>query len=82
MTWPSQSLDFNPIEHAFYLLKRILKVETPRNKQQLKVTLVKAWNSISNEEHNSLVKSVGRRLGVVIASKGYSIKYNILFTLS
>ena len=44
-------------------------------KQELKEAVVKAWNSITNEECNSLVMSMGRRLQAVIASKGSATKY-------
>ncbi len=33
LQWPSQSPDFNPIEHVFHLLKIKLKAERPSNKQ-------------------------------------------------
>ena len=75
LDWPSQSPDLNPIEHAFYLLKRRLKGVTPQNKQQLKEAAVKAWKSITKEECKSLVMSVGHRLDAVIASKGFATKY-------
>ena len=76
LDWPSQSLDLNPIEHAFYLLKRRLKGVTPQNKQQLKGAAVKAWKSITKEECTSLVMSMGHsRLDAVIASKGFATKY-------
>ncbi len=42
LQWPSQSRDFNPIEHAFHLLRTKLKAERPKNKQQLKSAAVKA----------------------------------------
>ncbi len=48
LQWPSQSPDFNPIEHAFYLLKTKLKAERLTNKQQLKSAAVKAWQSITD----------------------------------
>lgn len=75
LDWPSQSPDLNPIEHAFYLLKRRLKGGAPQNKQQLKEAAVKAWKSITKEECKSLVMSVGQRLDAVIASKGFATKY-------
>ena len=34
MQWPSQSLDLNPIEHAFHLLKTKLIGKCPKNKQR------------------------------------------------
>ena len=75
LDWPSQSPDLNPIEHAFYLLKRRLKGGTPQNKQQLKEAAVKAWESIKKEECKSLVTSMGHRLAAVIESKGFATKY-------
>lgn len=75
LDWPSQSPDLNPIEHAFHLLKRRLKSETPQNKQQLKMAAVKAWQSISKDDTKSLVMSMGRRLTAVIACKGFATKY-------
>ena len=76
---PSQSPDYSPIERAFHLLKRRLKGGTPRNKQQLKEAVVKAWKSITKEECKCLVMSMGRRLDAVIASKGFETKYLVLF---
>ncbi|CAJ0965354.1 unnamed protein product [Ranitomeya imitator] len=55
LEWPSQSPDLNPIEHAFHLLKTKLHTERPTNKQQLKTTAVKAWQSIKKEETQRLV---------------------------
>ena len=69
LEWPSQSADLNPIEHAFYLLKRKLKGETPQNKQQLKEAAAKAWKSITKEESKGLVMSLGRRVVAVIQLK-------------
>ncbi len=50
LQWPSQSPDFNPIEHAFNLLMTKLKAGRPTNKEQLKSAAVKAWQSIRKEE--------------------------------
>ncbi len=82
LQWPSQSPDFNPIEHAFHLLKTNLKAERPTNKQQLKSAAVKAWQSITKEETQSLLIFTSSRLKAVIACKGFSTKYKkILFYL-
>ena len=76
LDWPSQSPALNPIEHAFHLLKRRLKGKPqPWNKPQQKEAAVKTWKSITKEEWDSLVMSVGRRLDAMIASKGYATKY-------
>ncbi len=53
LQWPSQSPDFNQIEHAFHLLKKKLKADRPTKKQQLKSASVKAWQSITKEENQS-----------------------------
>ncbi len=75
LQWPSQSPDLNPIERPFQLLKTRLKAERPTNKQQLKVAAVNTWNSISREETQNLVMSMGSRLQAVIDCKGFSSKY-------
>ncbi len=73
--WLNQSPDFNPIEHAFPLLKTKLKAERPTNKQQLKSAAVKAWQSITKEETQSLVMYMNSRFKAVIACKGFSTNY-------
>ncbi len=46
------------------------------HKQQLKSAAVKAWQSITKEETQSLVMSMmSSRLKAVIACKGFSTKY-------
>ncbi len=69
LQWPSQSPDFNPIEHAFHFLKTKLKAERPTNKQQLKSAAVKAWQSITKKETQSLLMSMSSRLKSAIACK-------------
>ena len=59
------SPDLNPIEHAFHLLK------TPK----LEVAAVKACKSISSEETQHMVMSMGSRLQAVIDCKGFASKY-------
>ena len=56
------SPDLNPIEPAFHLLKTTLKAESPQNKQGLKRTTVQALLSITREDAQRLVMSMGCRL--------------------
>uniref|UniRef100_A0A8C5LQH4 Tc1-like transposase DDE domain-containing protein n=1 Tax=Leptobrachium leishanense TaxID=445787 RepID=A0A8C5LQH4_9ANUR len=65
MQWPSQSPDLNPIEHAFHLLKTKLKGKCPKNKQELKTVAVEAWQSITRDETQLLVRSMRSRLQAV-----------------
>ncbi len=71
---PSQSPDWNPIEHDFHQLKRRVKAETPWNKQRLELAALKAGKSISKDETKSLVMSMGHRLTAVIVRKGSATK--------
>ncbi len=54
----------------------ILPEETEgSNPPKLKEAAVKAWKSITKEECESLVMSMGHRLDAVIESKGFATKY-------
>ena len=75
LQWPSQSPDLNPIEHAFHLLKTKLKGKCPKNKQELKTAAAEAWQSITRDETQRLVMSMGSRLQAVIDCKGFATKY-------
>ena len=75
LQWPSQSPDLNPIERAFHLLKTKLKGKCPKNKQELKTDAVEAWQSITRDETQRLVMSMGSRLQAVIDCKGFPTKY-------
>ncbi len=71
---PSQSPDWNLIEHEFHQLKRRVKAETPQYKQQLELAALKAGKSISKDETKSLVKSMCPRLTAGIVRKGSATK--------
>ena len=64
LDWPSQSPDLNSTEHAFHS-------SSPPPKK-VKEAAIKAWKSITQEECNNLVMSMGHMLDSVIASKGYA----------
>ncbi len=62
------------IEHEFHQLKRRVKTETPRNKQQLELAALKAGKNLSKYETKSLVMSTGHRFTAVIMRKGSATK--------
>jgi len=71
-----QSPDLNLIEHAFHFLKAKLKAERPTNKQQVKIAEVKAWQSITKQETQSLVMSMSSRpYAVIVCKDRFSTKY-------
>ena len=72
---PSPNL--NLIEHAFHLLKTKLKGNCPKNKQEVKTAAVEAWQSITRDQTQRLVMSMGSRLQAVIDCKGFNQCPNI-----
>ena len=75
LQWTSQSPDLNPIEHAFHLLKTKLKGKCPKNKQEPKTVAVGAWESITRDETQCLVMSIGSRIQTVTDCKRFATKY-------
>uniref|UniRef100_A0A8R1E909 HTH_Tnp_Tc3_2 domain-containing protein n=1 Tax=Caenorhabditis japonica TaxID=281687 RepID=A0A8R1E909_CAEJA len=75
LEWPSQSPDFNPIEHMWEELKRRLKGVRASNANQKCAQLEAAWKSIPMPVVQTLLDSMPRRCQAVIDAKGYPTKY-------
>uniref|UniRef100_A0A8R1ED55 HTH_Tnp_Tc3_2 domain-containing protein n=1 Tax=Caenorhabditis japonica TaxID=281687 RepID=A0A8R1ED55_CAEJA len=75
LEWPSQSPDFNPIEHMWEELKRRLKGVRASNANQKFAQLEAAWKSIPMTVVQTLLDSMPRRCQAVIDAKGYPTKY-------
>ena len=74
--WPPNSPDLSPIENLWSILSNdVYKDPEPKTVDQLKRRLRNAWNSISVETLDNLVKSLPRRMKAVIANKGNTITY-------
>jgi len=74
--WPPNSPDLSPIENIWSILSNdVYKDPEPKTVDQLKRRLRKAWNSISLETLENLIKSLPRRMKAVIANKGSTIAY-------
>uniref|UniRef100_A0A8R1HYY3 DDE_3 domain-containing protein n=1 Tax=Caenorhabditis japonica TaxID=281687 RepID=A0A8R1HYY3_CAEJA len=75
LEWPSQSPDFNPIEHMWEELERRLKEVRASNANQKFSQLEDAWKSIPMTVVQTLLDSMPRRCQAVIDAKGYPTKY-------
>ena len=68
--WPSGSPDLSPIESLWGVMKKELRNQRPSNKDALKSKLQEIWDKISNDECQSLMNSMQKRVQAVIQSKG------------
>jgi len=57
------------------LLKTKLKGKCPKKHQEVKTVAAEAWQSITRDETQHLVMSLGSRLQAVIHCKGFATKY-------
>ena len=83
--WPLYSPDFNPIEYAWWeLKKRVQKMfpkvmnakgELEEDKKALKEALKATWLTILNSFFESLVESMPNRIKACIEAKGWHTKY-------
>ena len=71
MVWPAQSPDLNPIEHAWFYLKRKLAEyeESPKGIEELWRRTQEEWNKIPAEVCQGLIESMPRRVEAVLKSQ-------------
>ena len=75
LAWPANSPDLNVIENLWAIVKRKIRVRKPTTLDQLKQNIASAWEAVSAETCDKLVKSMPRRLQAVIQAKGAATKY-------
>ncbi|KAG2469087.1 TCB1 transposase, partial [Polypterus senegalus] len=75
LEWPSQSPDFNPIEHLWRDLKIAAHRRFPSNLMELERCCKEEWAKLAKDRCAKLVTSYSKRLEAVIAAKGASTKY-------
>ncbi|KAG2457325.1 TCB1 transposase, partial [Polypterus senegalus] len=75
LEWPSQSPDFNLIEHLWRDLKMAVHRCFPSNLMELERCCKEEWAKLAKNRCAMLVASYSKRLEAVIAAKGASRKY-------
>lgn len=72
---PPQSPDLNVIEHLWDEIDRRIDRTGVNTIEQLKVQIVKTWESIDPSITKKLVESMPRRLAAVVKAKGQNTRY-------
>ncbi len=76
---PSPSPDLNPIDNPWRELKVRVAKDQPRNLNDLERIWKDEWDKIPPEMCANLVTIYKNRLSSVIANKGFSTKYEVMF---
>ena len=72
---PPNSPDLNPIENVFSLMKRFVRRAAPSTIEELRQSVLDAWESIDLETLQKLFDSMSRRMEAVIRLKGKRTGY-------
>lgn len=75
MRWPSRSPDLNPIEHAWDLLGRAVRMRRPNNVEELKLALMQEWANLPQAKIQRLIRSMRSRCQSVIDANGGPTRY-------
>ena len=74
--WPSNSPDFNVIEHVWSVLQELVLVETvPRTREELVARVEQKWYSLDKNYLKNLVHSFPRRIEQAINREGKNTDY-------
>ena len=85
LDWPPYSPDLNPIEHIWWLLKKMLVEQYPELSQRrgkseddiysLEEALKDCWDQLPGETFDTLYQSMPSRIEACIAAGGWHTKY-------
>lgn len=76
--WPPFSLDLSPIEDIWNRMKDILQQIDPevhRNKARLREAVLRAWETIKDEETRARIRTMHQRCQDVIDAHGMETKW-------
>ena len=75
LDWPSNSLDLNPIENIWGILKNKVNKRDNKNLEEFKNNIIECWNEIKKEHIDNTINSMPKRIQMVLTNKGKSINY-------
>jgi hypothetical protein len=78
LSWRAQSLDLNPIENLWNVIKGKMDGHKPSNKAELLELFyfcTRKWHKVTQQQCERLVESMPRCMKAVIVNQGYSTKY-------
>ncbi len=75
LDWPANSLNLNPIDNLWGIVKRKMRVTRPNKPADLKAAIKATCASITPERCHRLIDSMPRRIDAVIHAKGGPTKY-------
>jgi len=81
LTWLTQSLDLNPIEHLWAMLKKRLNQcdSPPKRLIELWERVIQVFFSITTNDCRRLVESMPKIMKVVVTSKKKWTKYYVAY---
>ena len=77
LDWPPASLDMNPIENLWSIMKRRMRLIGAVRKQEIIASFLKVWfkDEEIQEMSKKLVNSMPSRVEALLAAKGGNTKY-------
>ena len=76
LVWPVNSLDLNPIENLWKIVKDLLRHHNiPKSKQEMIQLIKQVWDEVSLHQLRCLIANMLNRMRAVISMSGGSTRW-------